>query len=70
MLKEVFIDKEMKQIEGLWITQGDSEEENRIYLIVQSEDLLFEEIVISNCVRKFEGQISTKITKKLIKYLI
>ena len=67
MLKEVFGDRVMDQIEGLWITRRDSEEENRIYLIVQSEDFLFEELVISHPVREFEGQISTKIIKKIDK---
>lgn len=67
MLKEVFGDRAMNQIEGLWVTRRDSEEENRIYLIVQSEDFLFEEVVISHPVRKFEGQVSTKITKKIDK---
>ena len=67
MLKEVFGDRAMNQIEGLWVTRRDSEEENRIYLIVQSEDFLFEELVISHPVREFEGQISTKIIKKIDK---
>ena len=65
MLKEVFGNRTMDQIEGLWVTRRDSEEENRIYLIVQSEDFLFEEVVISHPVREFEGQISTKIIKKI-----
>ena len=67
MLKEVFGDRAMSQIEGLWVTRRDSEEENRIYLIVQSENFLFEEVVISHPVRKFEGQVSTKIIKKINK---
>lgn len=69
MLKEVFGDRAMNQIEGLWVTRRENEKENRIYLIVQSEDFLFEEVVISHPVREFEGQVSTKIIKKIDKKL-
>ena len=53
----------MNKIEGLWITRKDNEEENRIYLIVKSEEYLFEEVVISHPIREFEGEISTKLLK-------
>lgn len=64
-LKEIFGDREMNKIEGLWITRKDNEEENRIYLIVKSENYIFEEVVISHPIRQFEGEVSTKIIKKI-----
>ena len=64
-LRKIFAGREMNKIEGLWITRKDNEEENRIYLIVKSEDYLFEEVVISHPIREFEGEISTKLLKKI-----
>ena len=64
-LRKIFGDREMNKIEGLWVTRKDDEEENRIYLIVKSDNYLFEEVVISHPVRQFEGEISTKIIKMI-----
>ena len=58
-------DRKLDNIEGLWGYRRDDEKEGRIYLIFKSDDYLYEEQVIYHPIREFEGQISTKIVKKI-----
>ena len=67
ILKDIYGDRELDNIEGLWGYRQDNEKEGRVYLIFKSEDYLYEEMVIYHPVREFEGQISTKIIKKINK---
>ena len=67
ILKDVYGDRELDNIEGLWGYRKDNEKEGRVYLIFKSEEYLYEEMVIYHPVREFEGQISTKIIKKINK---
>jgi len=55
----------LDNIEGVWRYRRDDEKEARVYLLISSDDYLYKEIVLSHPVRKFEGQISTKIIKKI-----
>lgn len=64
-LKDVYGDRKLDNIEGLWGYRRDDEKEGRIYLIFKSDDYLYEEQVIYHPIREFEGQISTKIVKKI-----
>lgn len=65
VLKDVYGDRKLDNIEGLWGYRRDDEKEGRIYLIFKSDDYLYEEQVIYHPIREFEGQISTKIVKKI-----
>ena len=65
ILKDHFGDRDLDRLEGLWGYRRDDEKEGRIYLMIKSNDYLYEEIVVYHPIRKFEGEISTKIIKKI-----
>jgi len=64
-LVDIFGDRELDKIEGLWGYIREGEKEPRVYLMVRSEDYLYEEIVISHPVKAFQDDISTRIVEKI-----
>tara|TARA_B100001540_G_scaffold313496_1_gene336530 strand:+ start:339 stop:1277 length:939 start_codon:yes stop_codon:yes gene_type:complete len=64
-LLDIFGDRELDKIEGLWGYTREGEKEPRVYLMVRSEDYLYEEIVISHPVKAFQDDISTRIVEKI-----
>lgn len=64
-LIDIFGDRELDKIEGLWGYTREGEKEPRVYLMVRSEDYLYEEIVISHPVKAFQDDISTRIVEKI-----
>ena len=64
-LVDIFGDRELDKIEGLWGYKREGEKEPRVYLMVRSEDYLYEEIVISHPVKAFQDDISTRIVEKI-----
>ena len=65
IMASYFGSRDLDDIEGLWGYRRDNEKEARIYLIIKSDDYLYKEIVIYHPVRKFEGEISTRLIKKI-----
>ena len=65
IMASYFGSRDLDDIEGLWGYRRDNEKEARIYLIIKSDDYLYKEIVIYHPVRKFEGEISTRLVKKI-----
>ena len=65
IMTSYFGSRDLDDIEGLWGYRRDNEKEARIYLIIKSDDYLYKEIVIYHPVRKFEGEISTRLIKKI-----
>ena len=65
IMTSYFGSRDLDDIEGLWGYRRDNEKEARIYLIIKSDDYLYKEIVIYHPVRKFEGEISTRLVKKI-----
>ena len=65
IMASYFGSRDLDEIEGLWGYRRDNEKEARIYLIIKSDDYLYKEIVIYHPVRKFEGEISTRLVKKI-----
>ena len=65
IMESYFGSRDLDDIEGLWGYRRDNEKEARIYLMIKSDDYLYKEIVIYHPVRKFEGEISTRLIKKI-----
>ena len=65
IMASYFGSRDLDDIEGLWGYRRDNEKEARIYLIIKSDNYLYKEIVIYHPVRKFEGEISTRLIKKI-----
>ena len=65
IMTSYFGSRDLDDIEGLWGYRRDNEKEARIYLMIKSDDYLYKEIVIYHPVRKFEGEISTRLIKKI-----
>ena len=64
-LNNVFGDRKLDRIEGLWGYQREGEKKARIYIIIKSEKYLYEEIVVFHPVEKFKDEVSTRIIKKI-----
>jgi hypothetical protein len=67
ILKSYFGNRKIDNIEGLWGYRRDDEKEARIYLMIKSDEYLYQETVIYHPIRAFEGKISTKLIKKIDK---
>ena len=65
IMASYFGSRDLDDIEGLWGYRRDNEKEARIYLMIKSDNYLYKEIVIYHPVRKFEGEISTRLIKKI-----
>jgi len=64
-LNNVFGDRKLDDIEGLWGYQREGEKKARIYIIIKSENYLYEEIVVFHPVERFVDEVSTRIIKKI-----
>tara|TARA_Y100000590_G_scaffold119438_1_gene136716 strand:- start:2186 stop:3115 length:930 start_codon:yes stop_codon:yes gene_type:complete len=64
-LSDIFGDRKLDKIEGLWGYQREGEDKARIYIIIKSENYLYEEIVVFHPVERFVDEISTRIIKKI-----
>ena len=67
IMEEIYIDRDLNnldEIEGIWVRWVGEEKKGRLYIIIRSDDYLYEEIVFSHPVEKFIGKTSTKLIKK------
>ena len=67
ILETFFGNRELHKIEGVWSYKREEEKEPRIYAMVKSDsnDYLYEEIVLFHPVKEFLTLTSTKVTKKI-----
>ena len=67
LLNDIYGDRVIDDVEGLWGYKKEREKESRIYIIVKSKDYLYKEIVVFHPVERFVDKISTRIVNKINK---